>query len=53
MALQLPSKWYITLNAHAINTDVMDYISTIPPKIRCAIYAKSHLGGTYVKRVLT
>ena len=29
--IQLPLKWYITVNDQAINTDVVDYIPTIPP----------------------
>ena len=52
MAIQLPYNiiWYTTLNAQAITTDVVDYISTIPPQIRRAIYVKCHLGGTYEKK---
>ena len=52
-AIQLHFKWYITLNDQVISTYVVDYIPTIPPEIRRAIYAKCHLGGTYEKRVLT
>ena len=29
--IQLPLKWYITVSDQAINTDVVDYIPTIPP----------------------
>ena len=49
-AIQSPFKWYITLNAQAIYTDVVDYISTIPPKIRRVIYAKRHRWGGGVPR---
>ena len=51
--IQLPLKWYITRKDQTINTDLVDYIPTIPPYIRRAIYAKCHVGGTYEKRVLT
>ena len=37
----------ITLNGQAINSDVVDNISTFPPSISCTKYVKCHLGGTY------
>ena len=37
----------IALNGQAINSDVVDYISTFPPSISCTKYVTCHLGRTH------
>ena len=47
--IQLPLKWYITVNDQAINTDVVEYIPTIPRKLG-ARYTQNVIWGVPMKK---